>query len=200
MTYSSRRPLPSFGFGRVVSCCCSSIRSSAMMSRQMSTHSSQMYTVGPAISFLTSRWDLLQKLQRKTSPLFPFFDMSNWSFVWSAVKDFRPSVQPKSTEGWSRAFQPSRVVNTAQLIAFCDDLIHQAVFHGLVRLEDVVAVGVFIDLFQRLPRVVREDLIQPRLPPPGVPRVDCDLHRLAPKTRHPPLGPRAAASRPRQTT
>src|SRR5437660_7904216 len=46
-----------------------------MMSRQISTHSSQMYTVGPAMSFLTSRWLLLQKEQRRTSPLPVFFDI-----------------------------------------------------------------------------------------------------------------------------
>jgi len=33
------------------------------MSMQSSTHSSQMNTVGPAISFLTSCWLLPQKLQ-----------------------------------------------------------------------------------------------------------------------------------------
>src|SRR6266542_985249 len=46
-----------------------------MISRQISTHSSQMYTVGPAMSFLTSLWLLLQKEQRRTSPLPPFFDI-----------------------------------------------------------------------------------------------------------------------------
>src|ERR1700753_916783 len=37
--------------------------SSRMMSMQSSTHSSQMNTVGPAISFLTSCWLLPQKEQ-----------------------------------------------------------------------------------------------------------------------------------------
>jgi hypothetical protein len=36
-----------------------------MMSMQSSTHSSQMKTVGPAISFLTSCWDLPQNEQYK---------------------------------------------------------------------------------------------------------------------------------------
>ena len=53
--------------------CCSCIRSSAMMSRQMSTHSSQMNTVGPAISFLTSRWLLLQKEHLQVSSPLSFF-------------------------------------------------------------------------------------------------------------------------------
>src|SRR5260221_195580 len=43
-----------------------------MMSLQTSTHSSQMNTVGPAISLRTSFWSLLQKEQRRTS-VSPFF-------------------------------------------------------------------------------------------------------------------------------
>src|SRR3954451_418817 len=43
------------------------VRSSSMISLQRSMHSSQMYTPGPAISFLTWRCDLPQKLQRSCS-------------------------------------------------------------------------------------------------------------------------------------
>src|SRR5580765_7098589 len=43
------------------------VSSSSMISLQRSMHSSQMYTPGPAISFLTCRWDLPQKLQRSCS-------------------------------------------------------------------------------------------------------------------------------------
>jgi hypothetical protein len=46
--------------------------SSAMMSLQTSTHSSQMNTVGPAMSLRTSFWSLLQNEQRRTSDS-PFF-------------------------------------------------------------------------------------------------------------------------------
>src|SRR6516225_1822393 len=54
----SRGPgTPSFDLTRVV------LLSSRMMSMQSSTHSSQMNTVGPAMSFLTSCWLLPQKLQ-----------------------------------------------------------------------------------------------------------------------------------------
>ena len=38
-----------------------------MMSLQTSTHSSQMKTVGPAISLRTSFWSLLQNEHRRTS-------------------------------------------------------------------------------------------------------------------------------------
>ena len=40
-----------------------------MMSLQTSTHSSQMKTLGPAMSLLASFWPLLQKEQRRTSRL-----------------------------------------------------------------------------------------------------------------------------------
>src|SRR3954469_13330347 len=43
------------------------VRSSSMISLQRAMHSSQMYTPGPAISFLTCRCDLPQKEQRSCS-------------------------------------------------------------------------------------------------------------------------------------
>src|SRR5215213_11683406 len=43
------------------------VSSSSMISLQRSMHSSQMYTPGPAISFLTWRCDLPQKEQRSCS-------------------------------------------------------------------------------------------------------------------------------------
>src|SRR3954447_25621815 len=43
------------------------VSSSSMISLQRSMHSSQMYTPGPAISFLTCRWDFPQKEQRSCS-------------------------------------------------------------------------------------------------------------------------------------
>ena len=48
---------PSLDFTKVV------LLSSRMMSMQSSTHSSQMNTVGPAMSLRTSCWLLPQKLQ-----------------------------------------------------------------------------------------------------------------------------------------
>src|ERR1700730_19239595 len=73
MTYSSRNFLISCGVGRDDRVPRFSKRlSSAMMSLQTSTHSSQMKTVGPAISLRTSFWSLLQNEQRRTSDS-PFF-------------------------------------------------------------------------------------------------------------------------------
>src|SRR5689334_16865318 len=74
MTYSSRNFLISWGTGREDRAPprASNRLSSAMMSLQTSTHSSQMKTVGPAISLRTSFWSLLQNEQRRISES-PFF-------------------------------------------------------------------------------------------------------------------------------
>jgi len=61
--------LISAGFGRRrISRLFSSSHSSAMMSLQSSMHSSQMYTVGPAMSFRTSFW-LLPQNEHFSTPL-----------------------------------------------------------------------------------------------------------------------------------
>src|SRR2546426_11538439 len=76
MTYSSRNFLISCGVGsedRVPRF--SNRLSSEMMSLQTATHSSQMKTVGPAISLRTSFWSLLQKEHRRTSVSPAFFTM-----------------------------------------------------------------------------------------------------------------------------
>src|SRR5207253_11172240 len=74
MTYSSRNFLISWGVGSDDLVPRFSKRlSSAMMSLQTSTHSSQMKTVGPAISLRTSFWSLLQNEHRRTSDSPPFF-------------------------------------------------------------------------------------------------------------------------------
>src|SRR5215216_2166008 len=73
MTYSSRNFLISGGDGsddRTPRF--SNLLSSAMMSLHTSTHSSQIKTVGPAMSLRTSFWSLLQNEQRRIS-VSPFF-------------------------------------------------------------------------------------------------------------------------------
>jgi hypothetical protein len=67
------------------------LTSSAMMSLQSPMHSSQMYTVGPAMSFFTSRWLLPQK--------------EHWRLPWesSCLGTVRSS---------SRAVEPPRVSST----------------------------------------------------------------------------------------
>src|SRR5687768_2826060 len=68
MTYSSRKILMSCGFGRVARVDVLSVCSSSLMiSLQISMHSLQTYTPGPAISFLTSFCDLPQNEQHRSS-------------------------------------------------------------------------------------------------------------------------------------
>jgi hypothetical protein len=73
-TYSSRNPKISRGFGRSKSVTTpeddSAMRSS-MISLQSSTHSSQMYTPGPAINCWTCFWLLPQKEHLNRSALSP---------------------------------------------------------------------------------------------------------------------------------
>src|SRR3982751_962506 len=82
MTYSSRNFLISCGTGSEVRAPprASNLLSSAMMSLQTSTHSSQMKTVGPAMSLRTSFWSLLQNEQRRISPSPAFLTMRLGSF------------------------------------------------------------------------------------------------------------------------
>src|SRR5258705_9748566 len=83
MTYSSRNFLISIGIGSDDRVLRSNLLSSAMMSLQTSTHSSQIKTVGPAISLRTSFWSLLQNEHRKTSvsPDFLTITDSPWDWV-----------------------------------------------------------------------------------------------------------------------
>jgi hypothetical protein len=55
-------------------------QSGSTMGRQTPTHSSQMKTFGPAMSFFTCSCDLLQKEQRGRSP---FNDQMNFSIVFA---------------------------------------------------------------------------------------------------------------------
>src|SRR5262245_33570472 len=45
------------------------------------------------------------------------------------------------------------------VVASVVDGVHQAVLPGILGLEDVIAVGVLGDLLDRLPRVLRQDLV-----------------------------------------
>src|SRR5688572_11678759 len=71
-----------------------------MMSRQMSTHSSQMNTVGPAISFLTSRWLLLQKLHLSASSPVSFFGIGSSAY---RAYQWTGAIGIRGPGGWMRA-------------------------------------------------------------------------------------------------
>src|SRR5262245_47442524 len=155
MTYSSRNFLISGGDGsdertpRV-----SKRLSSAMMSLHTSTHSSQMNTVGPAISLRTSFWSLLQKEQRKTSesPLF---------FTHAPLHPRASASRPLS-----------------------DDFVDDTVFFRLLRGHDVVPLGIFLDPLGRLVRVEHENLVQSLAHAQNLARRDVDIGRLSAQARH----------------
>ena len=70
--------------------------SSLMISIQSSTHSSQMNTVGPAISFFTSCWLLPQKEQNRVFLLSPFSVLS--AMANSSPHHIRQVCKPSSNE------------------------------------------------------------------------------------------------------
>src|SRR6185503_20816463 len=105
-----------------------------MMSLQTSTHSSQMKTVGPAMSLRTSFWSLLQNEQRRISDS-PFF-------VFIA---FRPAGLRSSDD---LAFPAG------------DHLVHDTILLRLLSVHDEVAVRVGAQLLHRLLGVEGEDVVQ----------------------------------------
>src|SRR5580704_14223587 len=135
MTYSSRNFLISWGVGSDERVARFSNRlSSAMMSLHTSTHSSQMNTVGPAISLRTSFWSLLQKEHRRTSASPPFFTIGTLP------------APPASAVQLSLGPLPYDIVN-------------DTVFLALVGRHDVIALRVVLDAFDRLSGMVHEDFV-----------------------------------------
>src|SRR5262245_1592720 len=155
MTYSSRNFLISWGVGSDERVPRFSKRlSSAMMSLQTSTHSSQMKTVGPAMSFRTSFWSLLQNEQRRTS-VSPVF------FIGNAYPFARRNLGPLS-----------------------DDIVNNTVFLALVGGHDVVALSVVLDTLFRLAGVVYQDGVDALAHTEDFPGRNINIGRLSRQTRH----------------
>src|SRR5919202_871318 len=74
------------------------------------------------------------------------------------------------------------------------DPVHDAVLDGLLGPHYVVAVGVALDLLERLASSLGEDLVQAPLGAYELPRVDLYVRGLPP---WPPLGPRLVYENPR---
>src|SRR5262245_57930090 len=115
-----------------------------MISLQRSMHSSQMYTPGPAINFLTCFWLFPQKEHFSRSPPSPNF--ATGSPLWS------PGSQPSSARAFGRRYRSQLPVG--------DDLVDHAVVLGLLAAHDEVAVGVLRDTVERLPGVMGKDLVE----------------------------------------
>src|SRR5262249_15334290 len=114
------------------------------MSWQTPTHSSQMKTVGPAISFRTSFWLLLQNEHRRTSSLF-FFNY----FLSCSKAASKPGVElkTKSINGFRR------------LSSLGNNLVDNTILLRLVRGHDVVPFDVFFDPLQSLRRMLGQNLV-----------------------------------------
>src|SRR3954453_19557128 len=126
MTYCWRKSWISLGFGSS-----SNLRSddsdssSSMISLQRSMHSSQMYTPGPAMSFLTCFWLFPQNEHLSRSPPSPNL----------ATEALLPRVLllVRALRGRYRS-----------QLAVGDDFVDEAVVSGVRRAHDEVAVGVLL--------------------------------------------------------
>src|SRR5512137_1115583 len=121
MTYSSRMRLISAGFGsRGTLASLASSHSSAMISLQRSTHSLQMKTEGPAMSFFTSSWPFPQN---------EHLSGVAWSF-WSFF-----------------SLMALLLLHDARKL-LGDDLVHEAVVLGVLAGHEEIAVRVVADLVE----------------------------------------------------
>src|SRR3954454_10942910 len=112
-----------------------------MISLHRSMHSSQMYTPGPAMSFLTCFCDLPQKLHFSSSPVSPNL---------ATAPSPRDSTRPGSADG----------TGAVHRVARRDHGVDDAIRASLLRLHHEVAVGVDVDALQRLTAVRGQDLLE----------------------------------------
>src|SRR5687768_15061357 len=135
-----------------------------MISLQRSMHSSQMYTPGPAISFLTCFCDLPQNEHFSRSPPSP--NLAIWSSPLAQGCGRRllertcPPV-PAATIFLVLSLLGAR--DSQQLLGCLpalDDLVDDPVLLGLAGRHDEVAVGVAGDLLHVLAGVGGQDLVQ----------------------------------------
>src|SRR5262249_19988416 len=161
-TYSLRPAWFSRGRGRLSrSCWAGAISSSSIISSQRSMHSSHMYPPGPAMSFLTCRWLLPQKLQRSCSlPSLARAIQSPWS-----------PFTPKSPCALGRRGSPRG-------LTALHDSVDDAVLLGLLRRHVVVAIHVLLHLVDGLSRMVRHDLFHQPLEADHRACLNVDVSRL----------------------
>src|SRR5581483_9520543 len=139
------------------------VSSSSMISLQRSMHSSQMYTPGPAMSFLTWRCDLPQKLQRSCS-----LPSLARAIPDSFYPDFSETARADSLSGLS-----------PRLVAMGDDRVDDPVVHGFLRAQEEVPLHVARNLFLGLAGVVGVDLLQAPLEADHLACLDLDVGALA---------------------
>src|SRR4051794_34246610 len=166
-----------------------------MISLQRSMHSSQMYTPGPAMSFLTCFCDFPQKEHFSRSPPSPM--RATWTSSLSGADGrrcrsaYRETVPPSSplshlyrqfarvAEGDAGTCLELLRRRESGRLAGAHDLVDQAVLHRLAGGEDLVALDVLADLRRLLTRVPGDHLLQELAHPEDLPRLDLDVGRLA---------------------
>src|SRR6266571_4301561 len=139
-----------------------------MMSLQTSTHSSQMKTVGPAISLRTSFWSLLQNEQRRTS-LSPLF------FMVAGGCCATPPRPPARYAG----VNPAPLAAPRSSFSPAYDLVDDTIRLRLLGVHDEVPVGVAHELVQGLLGVEGQDLVDAVLDPQDLLGLDRDVRGLA---------------------
>src|SRR6187399_2157469 len=142
MTYCSRKSKISLGLGSSTRpSSLASASSSSMISLQRSMHSSQMYTPGPAISFLTCFWLFPQNEHLSRSPPSPNF----------ATEALLPRVL---------LLVGALCGRYRSQLAVGDDFVDETVISGIGRAHDEVAVGVLLHTVDGLTRVECKDLVE----------------------------------------
>src|SRR6266542_2383150 len=128
--------------------------SSSMISLHRSMHSSQMYTPGPAISFLTCFWDLPQNehFSRSESP--------NFAMPPDSSAHSGPGSDPAGVPTRSLRRLGRRCRKFPMNFPAGNDLVDQAVVLRLLGGHDEVPVGVLRDLFQGLAGVLGQELVE----------------------------------------
>src|SRR3954451_18362543 len=196
MTYWSRNSKISLGLGSSSHFSSElSESSSSMISLHRSMHSSQMYTPGPAISFLTCFCDFPQKEHFSRSPPSPM--RATWTSSLSGADGRRcrsadqetgPPSSPLShlyrqvarvAEGDGAACVGLLRRRESGRLAGADDLVDQAVLHGFARCQDLVALDVLPDLLRVLPGVPGDHVLEQLTHPEDLPCLDLDVGRLA---------------------
>src|SRR5690242_5967990 len=166
-----------------------------MISLQRSMHSSQMYTPGPAMSFLTCFWLLPQNEHFSRSPPSPMratrSPSSGGSLLFARQRPTDPkTIQRHSGSRCQRLPPSSRQASQsvteksgpgrcgfdrrARLATF-EYLVHQTVLDGHRGGEDLVPLDVLLDLFHVAVRVQRDRVLQPGTHSEHLVRLDLDV-------------------------
>src|SRR5436190_4241134 len=168
-----------------------------MISLQRSMHSSQMYTPGPAMSFLTCFWLFPQKEHFSRSPPSPIratrtspcsheTRRASWNYDGTA---FGASADPLDGSDTARLSLLQSAADSSGAgagadgeparLSRLDHFVHKPVVHGCVRGQDIVAFDVLPDLVLGAAGVSREQRLEQRAHPQDLVGLDLDVAALS---------------------